>query len=156
MSKFVEKRPEIEARQFTALSKDLTADFIKWLGLGAQVTNTGYESLVVDVVVADEAVRLKQGDWIIKLESGDKRILTEAEFSTRYETTGISEPQRPLSLMETNFKVLVDAHGSASCGCRPHQCPPPVTPRGIPVTSLHSAQIRFWLNKALEKEGRPV
>jgi len=149
MSRFVEKRPEVEARKFTGKSSDISAEFIRWLGRGAQVTNMGYDSLVVDVMAQDATVRLAPGDWIVRIASDEivtTRVMSDIAFSAVYEKV------RQENGFDETYKLALDAVKLASRSL----CQPPVTPRGVPVTSLHSSQIRFWLNKALEKEGRPV
>jgi len=88
MTRFVEKRPEVEARQFTGKASDITGEFIQWLGSGAQVTNRGYGELVVHMMAEDATVSLKPGDWIVRTTSDEvenTRVMSHSVFSAVYE-----------------------------------------------------------------------
>jgi len=88
MSRFVEKRPEVEARQYTGKASDISGEFIQWLGIGARVTNRGYGELVVHMMAEDMTVSLKPGDWIVRTSSDDgvtTRVMSHSVFSAVYE-----------------------------------------------------------------------
>jgi hypothetical protein len=91
MNTFVRKQPKFQAVQMSGLTDDITARFMRLLGVGAMLEVKEYGNLEVSLLVGGERLPLKTGQWIVKADDGsDVRVLSSEEFDKEFDPAPIS------------------------------------------------------------------
>lgn len=86
MNTFVRKQPKFQAVQMSGLTDDLSARFMRLLGVGAMLEVKEYGQLEVSLLVDGDRVTLKTGQWIVKASDGSEaRILSAEDFDKEFD-----------------------------------------------------------------------
>lgn len=92
MTRYRERPPSFEARQFKGMTTEEDWQFVKWLGERGSFTREQY-GLALRCQVADAQMVLRAGDWVVETSGGQFVVLSDVEFRSAYEPEPQGAPQ---------------------------------------------------------------